>query len=124
MLALCAACGAGERPPAESLLTLEVAVSPAPARVGEARLAFELSDARGLPVESASLRVEGTMSHAGMAPEFADAVEVSPGRYEATLEFTMGGDWILLVDATTPDGREHHWRSDVPRVSSRGGDVD
>ena len=54
-----------------------------------------------------------------MVPEFADATEVAPGTYEARFEFTMGGDWILLLDATTTDGAKHHWEEDVPNVSSK-----
>lgn len=127
-LALSASFGCHRQRTAESLLTLELEVSPSPPRIGEAKLTIQLSDARGVAVQDATLRIEGTMSHAGMSPEFADAAEVAPGRYEATLEFTMGGDWILLVDATTPDGAEHHWQRDVPNVSSsvspKGGDAD
>jgi hypothetical protein len=55
-----------------------------------------------------------------MVPVFADAVEVEPGRYRAELEFTMGGDWFLLVDAETRDGRTLRWQRDVPGVARAG----
>jgi len=44
------------------------------------------------------------MSHAGMAPIFADAREVEAGRYRTSMEFTMAGDWIVLVHLTLVDG--------------------
>lgn len=112
------ACGGNRAPIDRARPALVLDVSPAPPRMGEATLGFGLSDEQRRPIAGARVRIEGTMSHAGMKPEFADATEVAPGRYEARLEFTMGGDWILLVDATTADGREHRWREDV-RVSSR-----
>jgi hypothetical protein len=59
------------------------------------------------------------MNHAGMRPVFADAKEVEPGKYEATLELTMGGDWFVLITGTLPDGRKLHRKVDVPGVKSR-----
>ena len=44
------------------------------------------------------------MSHAGMTPVFADAVEFEPGLYRSTIGLTMAGDWIILVHLTLPDG--------------------
>ena len=118
LLALLAACG-DAAPEGASALSFEVLVSPAPPSVGAAQLSIALRDAQGAAVEGASVRVEATMSHAGMQPEFAEASEVAPGRYEAALEFTMGGDWILLLDATTPDGRVHRAQREVPGVSAK-----
>ena len=44
------------------------------------------------------------MSHAGMAPVFADAAEFEPGRYRSNIELTMAGDWVILVRMVMPDG--------------------
>lgn len=111
---LCCACGSAGS--GESDLALELEVAPSPPRVGVAHLTLTLEDAGGDPVEDAGVHIEGNMNHAGMVPVFADAKEVTPGRYEAELELTMGGDWVLLVDAKTPDGRKHHWQEDLPGV--------
>jgi hypothetical protein len=62
------------------------------------------------------VRLEGGMSHAGMEPVFATAREVEPGRYEAPLELTMAGDWLVLVDATLRDGRALRRQLKVPGV--------
>lgn len=58
----------------------------------------------GQPVEGADVQVEGNMTHAGMEPLFVEATEVAGGEYQATIEWTMGGEWFLLVRATLPDG--------------------
>lgn len=46
------------------------------------------------------------MSHAGMAPVFADTTEIEPGRYRAVMELSMAGDWIVLVHVILPDKRK------------------
>ena len=49
---------------------------------------------------------------------FAEAGESEPGRYESALEFTMGGDWVVLVRLTLPDGRKIERQFDVKGVQS------
>lgn len=46
------------------------------------------------------------MSHAGMTPVFAEAQETSDGTYRASLELSMAGDWVVVVRAVLPDGRQ------------------
>lgn len=46
------------------------------------------------------------MSHAGMTPVFADAIETEPGRYSSTINLTMAGDWYFVVHMILPDGRQ------------------
>jgi hypothetical protein len=58
-----------------------------------------------------------------MVPVVAQAREVSPGHYEADLEFTMGGDWFILVRADLPDGRSLERSVDVPAVDAICGDT-
>jgi hypothetical protein len=62
------------------------------------------------------MQLEGNMSHAGMVPVFAQAVETEAGQYEADLEFTMAGDWFILVQADLPDGRSMEHKVDLPGV--------
>jgi hypothetical protein len=68
------------------------------------------------PVSGARIQLEGNMTHAGMTPVFAEAKEAEPGRYHATLEFTMAGDWVVLVHAALPDGRKIERQFDVKGV--------
>jgi len=70
------------------------------------------------PLTGARITVEGNMSHAGMGPSFGKANETAPGQYQAPLEFTMGGDWIILVHLTLPDGQKVEKQFEVKGVRS------
>jgi len=63
-----------------------------------------LRDRDQTPVSGARLRLEGLMSHPGMAPVTAALVEKGDGAYEAPLQFTMAGDWIVLVTGELAGG--------------------
>ena len=122
VLAACLVLGAGCQPPAQTSpeITLDWSVRPDPPLVGPAMVSLTLADAKtGQPVRGAELRLEGNMSHPGMKPVFGTAREVGPGRYEAPIELTMGGDWFLLIDATLRDGRALQRQVDVRGVRSR-----
>jgi hypothetical protein len=41
-----------------------------------------------------------------MAPVVADVVERGDGVYDAPLQFTMAGDWILIVSGQLADGSQ------------------
>jgi hypothetical protein len=97
---------------------VNVTVNPNPPEVGQAMVTLTLSEASGQPIIGAKVELEGNMTHAGMAPTLAQPDEVSPGHYEAPLEFTMAGDWFILVRATLPDGRKLERQVNVPGVKS------
>lgn len=86
--------------------------------MGPLTLSLDLSEKRG-PVEGAEVRLEGTMTHPGMAPVPATASETSPGRYVGRLDLSMAGDWVVLVDARLRDGRTLHRQIDLPGVRRR-----
>lgn len=90
--------------------------SPDPPRVGPAILVLSLVDARAQPVEGVRWRVEGDMTHPGMRPIMANVTPGAGGGYEAHLEFTMAGDWVLLVRADWAGG-QHLDRSISLRVT-------
>lgn len=81
-------------------------VSPQPPRVGQVTFTFDLAEPSGAPITGAEVNLEGNMSHAGMAPVLAEAQEIEAGRYRATMDLSMAGDWIVLVHATLLDGRK------------------
>lgn len=81
-------------------------ITPQPPKVGLATILLRLSDAAGQPIKGAQLKLEATMSHPGMRPVFGDAKETDAGRYQSALEFTMAGDWIVLVHVTLPNGQK------------------
>jgi hypothetical protein len=93
-------------------------VSPSPPGVGRpATVSLKLTDfLSSKPVSGARIQLEGNMTHPGMTPVFAEAKEDGPGRYHATLEFTMAGDWVVLVHAALPDGRKIERQFDVKGV--------
>jgi hypothetical protein len=92
-----------EAPP---LITVGHEIFPAPARVGVSTITFKLTDAAGKPITGAKVALEADMSHAGMSPVFADALEAQPGRYQTSVNFQMAGDWILLLHVTLPGGKK------------------
>lgn len=87
-------------------LTLAHEVSPQPPRVGQVTITLKATNASGIPVTGAHITLEGNMSHAGMAPVFAEATEIAPGRYRAIMELSMAGDWFVQVHLSLPDGRK------------------
>jgi hypothetical protein len=99
-------------------VAVELTVMPDPPYVGQATVVVLLTDDQGAPITGATLLLEGNMTHAGMVPSLAEASEVSPGRYEAVLDLTMGGDWYILVQGELPDGRTLEHTVDLPGVKS------
>ncbi len=118
---LLAACTRGSRDLPE--VALDLVVDPWPPRIGPATVSVTLADSAGQPISGARIELEGNMHHAGMVPVLAQASQVSPGRYQAVLEFTMGGDWFILVRAELPDGRSLERSVDVPAVNAVCGDT-
>jgi YtkA-like len=118
VLSACSLTGACHRPAQARNLTFEWSLSPARAVVGPAVLELRVLDAARRPVHGARLRVEAQMSHPGMAPVVAGATEGADGTYSANLQFTMAGDWILLVAGSLSNGETVQYRIDVPGVRS------
>lgn len=106
-----AACQGADKEPSD--VSVELSVAPDPPQVGVAAVNVTLHDADGQSIHATKVELEGTMTHAGMVPVFAQAVETAPGRYEASLEFTMGGDWVIIVRAELPDGSSLEQEFDV-----------
>jgi YtkA-like len=105
--------------PVDDGLAIDLRVSPNPPKVGLAKVSLTLTDADGKPATGATLSLEGNMAHAGMKPVFAEAREESGGRYTADLEFTMGGDWFILVTGKLADGKVIRKKVDIKGVESR-----
>jgi hypothetical protein len=98
---------------------VELTLAPSPPSVGPSTATSQLLDADDQPLEHAEVRLEGNMNHAGMQPVFAEAEEVRPGVYRAETEFTMGGDWFILVNVKLPDGRRFMRKIDVAGVAAQ-----
>lgn len=100
-------------------ISLRWTTQPEPPTTGLLSLSLELSERRR-PVEGAEVRLEGTMTHPGMAPVSAMASEASPGLYVARMDLSMAGDWVFLVDARLRDGRTLHRQLELPGVRTPG----
>lgn len=91
---------ASPTPAAQLMLT----VQPDPPSVGAAELLVTVRDLAGAPVVGASVDVRGDMNHAGMQPVLReDVLTDANGEARIPFEWTMGGDWYLVVTATLPD---------------------
>lgn len=97
----------------------ELSINPSPPAVGNSALVLTMTNSDGTPVEGADVGVEANMNHAGMKPTFAALQEHEPGQYTGDLEFTMGGDWFVLVTAQTTDGTLVERKIDVKGVAPR-----
>jgi hypothetical protein len=95
------------RPPAERAdpnRPVDVALRTAPARVGPAVVEVRLT-IDGATVTGAAVEIVGDMTHAGMVPEVATAVDVGGGVYRSEgFTFTMAGDWVITAEVRYPDG--------------------
>lgn len=86
---------------------VDISTAPTPPIVGPVRMVVTVTDEGGTGVEGAEVRVEGTMTHAGMVPILETAEAGEDGRYVVpAFDFTMGGDWILITRVRLPDGQE------------------
>jgi hypothetical protein len=98
-------------------VSIVVTVEPSPPVTGEAKLIVTLADSEGAPVSGAQISVRGDMTHPGMVPVLAEADCDDAGRCEVPFEWTMGGDWIVDITVTLPDGTTAAQRFDY-RVGS------
>jgi len=99
-------CLAGcRRPDPADAIRVSWTLDPSPPVVGAPIAAhLTLRGADQKPIPGARLRLEGLMSHPGMAPVIAAVIERGNGGYDAALRFTMAGDWILLLTGELPGG--------------------
>ena len=112
-------CGCRHRSAATTQnLTVSYEVSPLPARVGDVTITIRMKDGgSNEPIAGARIKLEGNMSHAGMAPVFVEATEISPGQYRTKMKLSMAGDWYVLVHLTLADGRELEQEFEIKEVA-------
>jgi hypothetical protein len=100
----------------DSGVTVACTITPQPPRVGNATVTVNLSDRTAKPVTGARIKLEADMSHPGMAPVLAQAGESAPGSYVGHLQFSMAGDWVILVQGALANGQKIDRQVDVKGV--------
>jgi hypothetical protein len=110
-------CGCSRTAPPLSVSVIAREIAPQPPQVGPITVTFRLADATK-PVSGARVALEGDMTHAGMAPVFGDAREIALGQYQGQLRLNMGGDWVVLMHITLPNGKKLEDQIDVSGVQS------
>jgi protein SCO1/2 len=99
---------------------MNLTLRPDPPAVGDATLTVSLSDAAGRPISGAQVQVRGDMAHGAMEPVLGAASgSDSGGQYQVPFRWTMGGDWVLHVQAALADG--HQAWQDFPVTVPGGG---
>lgn len=112
-----------EAPADTAALHIELDTSASSMAVGETTLFIIVKDANDAPVNNARIAVRGDMNHAGMIPVLRDVEGGQDGHYEVPFEWTMGGDWIVEITATLPNGEASTAGFDLS-VTSDGTDED
>ncbi len=91
--------------PASDTVSAAWSIDPAPPATGVATVArITLKDKNQQALRGAKLRLEGHMSHPGMAPVTSAITERGEGVYDARLQFSMAGDWTLVLTGELSDG--------------------
>ena len=85
--------------------SITVATNPDPPMMGDSTMTITVTQ-DGAPLANAPVSVRGDMNHAGMKPVLADGTTSADGTVEVPFGWTMGGDWIVTVTVTLPDGSE------------------
>ncbi|HET7217085.1 MAG TPA: FixH family protein [Vicinamibacterales bacterium] len=102
--------------------TIAWTIEPSPPIAGKTTVvAVTLKADDGAPAAGATLQLDAHMSHPGMAPVTADVIERRRGEYEARLQFSMAGDWILVLSGTLANGRRLTKEIRVPSVQPAAG---
>ncbi len=85
--------------------SITVATTPDPPMMGDSTMTITVTQA-GAPLANAPVSVRGDINHAGMKPVLADGTTNADGALDVPFAWSMGGDWIVTVTVTLPDGSE------------------
>lgn len=91
---------------------IELEIDPDPAAVGDSALNVTVTR-DGTPLAEVLVAARGDMNHAGMQPVLGEATADADGKATVPFQWTMGGDWIVTITVTLPDGSEVSQTFDV-----------
>ena len=115
-LAISFAQGCSKSSGSASDVSVVLASDPQPPRAGRNTFTVTLTSQAGQPILGAHVSLEGDMSHPGMSPAFADAKEITPGKYQARLDLNMLGDWTIIAHIQLPSGRTFNRETKIPNL--------
>lgn len=99
-----ASCSRVSQEAQQNQLQIELIEPLFPPAIGKDTLNIRLFDENDNPINDATIAVKADMTHAGMVPILGNTTEGDKGLYKVPFEWTMGGDWVVVVQATLPDG--------------------
>jgi Cu(I)/Ag(I) efflux system membrane fusion protein len=97
-------------------LVIAIDIDPATARVGDNKIMIEVRDGEGRPVQAIDINAFAQMPAMGAMPAMrapADLKEVSPGRYEGSMDLSMRGEWPLTVEIKDPQRGDKRLQFDL-----------
>lgn len=103
-LGILVGCRQNTIPPSEATVDVTLSIAPNPPVVGPATLVVTVTDSDGDPINDAQVAVRGDMDHAGMQPVVEETSTAQDGDYTLPFEWTMSGDWFVIVTVTLVDG--------------------
>lgn len=103
-LLLLAACNGTSGSTEDTSITVDVvSIAPDPLIVGPGEVVLNVRR-NNAALAGATVVVTGDMTHAGMAPVEASGLTGDDGLARVPIEWTMGGDWVVRLRVTAPDG--------------------
>lgn len=82
---------------------LNISLEQTPSAMAVQTIVLSISDG-ATPLENAKVQIEATMTHAGMPSQIVPMEPLGAGKYQASIDFSMLGEWVLIVNITESNG--------------------
>ncbi|MFD3162744.1 FixH family protein [Herpetosiphon sp. NSE202] len=82
---------------------LTMSLEQTPSAMGVQTIVLVINDGT-TPLDNAKVQLEATMTHAGMPSQIVQMQALGAGKYQASIDFSMLGEWVLIVNVTEANG--------------------
>ncbi len=82
---------------------LTISLEQTPSAMGGQTIVLTINDGT-TPLDNANVQLEATMTHAGMPSQIVPMQALGAGKYQASIDFSMLGEWVLIVNVTEANG--------------------
>ncbi|XSG75907.1 FixH family protein [Herpetosiphon llansteffanensis] len=82
---------------------LTMSLEQTPSTMGVQTIVLVINDG-ATPLDNAKVQIEATMTHAGMPSQIVQMQALGAGKYQANIDFSMLGEWVLIVNVTEANG--------------------